>query len=78
MKARGPMLDLKVWTFTIRRQVEDLTDQIDKCDAIIKILEKLQKDVAAVKAKLDTELDNIKNRLESSVKVQQAKMKDLE
>jgi len=73
-----PMLDLKVWSYAIKRQVDDLTTSITECDKIIAILMKLQVDVAQVQDALEAELDKIKNNLESSVKAQRAKMADLE
>jgi uncharacterized membrane-anchored protein YhcB (DUF1043 family) len=76
--ASKPILDVKIWQFTIRRQVEDLTSSLEKCDAILVILEKLQKDVAQTQDDLERELELIKKTLESSVKVQKAKMADLE
>lgn len=78
MKERGPLLDLKVWTYTIRRQVTDLEDSMAKCDTIIKILTQLQKDVGEVKDKLDAELEKIRGNLESHITGLRAKMADLE
>jgi len=51
---------------------------LEKCDAILLILKKLQKDVAKTQDDLERELDLIKNSLESSVKMQRVKMADLE
>jgi hypothetical protein len=76
--AAKPMLDLKVWSYAIKRQVLDLETSITECDKIILILARLQKDVAKVQDALEAELDKIKNNLESSVKAQRAKMADLE
>lgn len=58
--------------------MEDLTGSLEKCDAILAVLKKLQTDTAKAQDDLEKELEYIKVTLEKSVKMQKAKMADLE
>jgi copper chaperone CopZ len=60
--------DLKVWNMTIKSQVNELTDSIEKCDAIIKALEDLQKNTKKCKDTLDEAIDTLRKTLEASNK----------
>jgi len=73
-----PEKDVKIWQYAVKRQVLALEDSIEKCDAIIVKLNKLQKDCSKTQDDLEKELDKIKNNLESSIKMQRVKMADLE
>jgi hypothetical protein len=73
-----PEKDVKIWKFAIKRQILDLGSSLTKCDAILKVLSKLQKDVARTQDDLEKELQYIKTTLEKSSKAKEAKMKDLE
>lgn len=59
-----PEKDVKIWTFAIRRQVEDLSTSIAGCDKILTTLKKLQKDVSRVQAQLESELSHMRKTLE--------------
>lgn len=52
-----PEKDLKIWEMTIKGQVNNLTDSIEKCDKIIQALVELQKNTKFSKDRLDSALD---------------------
>lgn len=73
-----PEKDYKIWNYAIKRQISDLQSSLEKCDTIIGILKKLQKDVAKTQDDLEKELEFIKTSLEKSTAGLEAKMRDLE
>jgi DNA repair exonuclease SbcCD ATPase subunit len=70
--------DLKVWNMTIKSQVNELTDSIEKCDEIIKALEDLQKNTKKAKDTLEDAIEQLRKALEASNKELQRKLTDLE
>jgi phage host-nuclease inhibitor protein Gam len=74
----SPEKDLKIWSMAIKSQVQSLEASVAKADLIIKVLSKLQKDVAKAQDNLETEIERIKKSLEASVKGLRAKFADLE
>jgi len=49
-------MDYKIWNYAIKAQVNALTESLEKCDKIIIVLKKLQKDVAKAQDNLEKEL----------------------
>jgi len=76
--ASKPILDIKIWQYAIRRQIEDLTGSLTKCDTIIEFLKTLQKNVSKTQDDLEAELDAIKKNLEKSLKEKAYKLKEME
>jgi hypothetical protein len=55
-----PTTDAKIWKFEVKYQNSDLKTSMEKCNAIVAILEKLQKDCAKTSDNLDNTLKLIK------------------
>lgn len=58
-----PVTDAKIWKFEIKNQQNDLATQLEKANAIIAVLTKLQKDCARTADDLNNVLLDIKNQL---------------
>lgn len=74
----SPEKDLKIWNMTIKAQVQNLTDSIEKCDAIIKALRDLQKNTKQAADNLDTALDDLDKQLKARNADLKRKLVDLE
>jgi lysyl-tRNA synthetase class II len=62
----SPTKDQKVWGQMIKLQTNNLTASIEKCDLIIKALEKLQKAVKVCSDELESEIVSLRKALEAN------------
>lgn len=72
-----PLTDAKIWKFEIKYQQNDLKVSLEKCDAIVKVLEKLQKDCAKTSDNLNNVLLRIKEMLKKRINEGKTKVADL-
>ena len=72
-----PSTDAKIWKYEIRYQEQDLTQSLEKCNGIVKVLEKLQKDCARTSDNLDNVLKIIKEELKKKINAGKTKVADL-
>jgi DNA repair ATPase RecN len=73
-----PNFDAKIWKYEIRTQVTDLNAQLEKCMALIKVLEALQANCARTADNLDNVLKSIKEQLKQKIDAGKNKVKALE
>jgi len=73
-----PTFDVKIWKYEIKCQNNDLATQLEKCNAIVKVLEKLQKDCARTADDLNNVLLSIKEQLKKRIAASKTKIADLE
>lgn len=73
-----PNKDQKVWGQMIKLQTNNLTASIEKCDMIIKALEKLQKAVKVCSDELESEIVQLRKTIEASNANLKRKLIDLE
>lgn len=73
-----PNTDAKIWKYECKSQVADLGMSLDKCNAIVVILEKLQKDCAKTSDDLNNVLLKIKEMLKKRIEAKKIKIADLE
>lgn len=73
-----PNLDVKIWKYEIKYQTQDLEQSLEKCDAIVKVLEALQKNCARTSDDLENVLKKIKENLKKRIEASKVKIADLE
>jgi hypothetical protein len=73
-----PSTDAKIWKYEVKYQNSDLQQSLDKCNAIVKVLEKLQKDCARTSDNLENVLKVIKEELKKKIAASKTKIADLE
>lgn len=73
-----PSTDAKIWKYECKSQISDLGISLEKCNAIVKVLEKLQKDCARTADDLNSVLLKIKEMLKKSIAAKKLSIADLE
>lgn len=73
-----PLIDVKIWKYECKSQIADLGVSLEKCNAIVAVLEKLQKDCARTADDLNNVLLRIKEMLKKSIAAKKVSIKDLE
>jgi DNA repair ATPase RecN len=73
----SPSFDVKIWKYEIKTQLSDLQTQLEKANAIIKVLEKLQKDCARTADNLNNTLLSLKEQLKKKIEAGKVKVADL-
>jgi hypothetical protein len=73
-----PTTDAKIWKYEVRYQEDDLKQSLEKCNLIVKNLEKLQKDCARTSDNLDKVLKRIKQNISDDINKGKTKIKELE
>lgn len=66
-----PTTDAKIWKYEVKTQIADLTVSIEKCDAIVAVLEELQIKCARTSDDLKNVLNNIKEQLKQRMEANQ-------
>lgn len=74
----SPSFDVKIWKYEIKTQLADLQTQLEKANAIIKVLEKLQKDCARTADNLNNTLLSLKEQLKKKIEAGKVKVADLQ
>jgi len=72
-----PSTDAKIWKYEVKYQNSDLLQSLEKCNAIVKVLEKLQKDCARTSDNLENVLKVIKEDLKKRIAAGKTKIADL-
>lgn len=73
-----PLTDAKIWKYECKSQVADLTVSLEKCDALVTVLDKLQKDCVKTSDKLKNVLLVIKNELKKRMEEKKFAVQDME
>jgi len=70
--------DAKIWKYEIKTQLSDLVNSQEKCNKIIVILKKLQKDCAKTQDNIENELEAMKVELKRQIDRAKLKIADME
>jgi DNA repair ATPase RecN len=74
----SPSFDVCSTKYEIKTQLADLQTQLEKANAIIKVLEKLQKDCARTADNLNNTLLSLKEQLKKKIEAGKVKVADLQ
>jgi hypothetical protein len=59
----SPNTDEKIWKYEVKSQIADLTNSMERCNEIVAVLKRLQKDCAKTQDNIENELEAMKVEL---------------